>query len=151
MHRTDGPAALVSLIQFGFGPRHLYVGIDGPQAMRGLLLDGREIRLTFLTPEGLQFAAGHSDGRLVGRYRDHARGGSEAPGRTVDPARAVLAAGTVLEVALPLADLGLNANQPVAFVVGVYRGDEEVERHPDTRPITLKVPDGAFEAHQWRV
>ena len=57
----------------------------------------------------------------------------------------------MLELAVPLADLGLAAGQPVAFFVAVFDdGGAELERHPAHRPIELLTPDALFEARHWR-
>ena len=62
-----------------------------------------------------------------------------------------MAVGTVLELALPLADLGLTQGAPVAFFLAVYAGGEsEIERHPAHGPIELVTPDAEFEARHWR-
>jgi hypothetical protein len=62
-----------------------------------------------------------------------------------------VAAGTVLELALPLADLGLTPGVALAFFLAVYAGgDSEIERHPAHRPIELVTPDAEFEARHWR-
>jgi hypothetical protein len=65
---------------------------------------------------------------------------------------ASFAVGSVLEVALPLADLDVTEGQAVAFFVAVYESDSgaEVERHPEYRPIELVAPDALFEARHWR-
>jgi hypothetical protein len=61
-----------------------------------------------------------------------------------------LAAGTILELAIPLADLGVTAGDAVVFFVAVYDGaGNELERHPPNRPIDVEVPDAAFGARQW--
>jgi hypothetical protein len=65
----------------------------------------------------------------------------------------VVAAGTVLEIAVPLADLRLPATGArVAFFVTVYDARQrELERHPAHRPIEAEVPDAGFEARNWTV
>ncbi len=68
----------------------------------------------------------------------HGRGGAAA------------GVGAVLEVALPLTDLGAAPNARLAFFVAVYDPlSTERERHPEHRPIEMTVPDGAFEARHW--
>ena len=58
---------------------------------------------------------------------------------------------TVLELAVPFADLGLAADEPVAFFVAVFdEAGAELERHPAHRPIELVTPDALFEARHWR-
>jgi hypothetical protein len=59
-----------------------------------------------------------------------------------------VAAGSVLEVAVPLSDLGVRDGD-VSFFVAVYEGDAEVERHPAHRPIETAIPDARFEARNW--
>jgi hypothetical protein len=64
-----------------------------------------------------------------------------------------VAAGTVLEIALPLEDLHLPAaGARVAFFVAVSDARRsELERHPAYRPIEAEVPDAGFEARNWTV
>jgi hypothetical protein len=63
------------------------------------------------------------------------------------PGRAAVAAGQVLEVAVPIADLGTGR---VSFFVTVHEGATgEVERHPASRPIDAEAPDARFEARNW--
>ena len=63
-----------------------------------------------------------------------------------------MAVGTIVELAIPLTDLGLAAAQPVSFFVAVYDGrGAEIERHPADRAIELAVPDASFDASHWRV
>ena len=67
------------------------------------------------------------------------------------PGHAVVAAGTVLEVGLPLVDLNITARgTAIAFFVAVYANGGEAERHPAHRPIDLVSPDALFEARHWR-
>ena len=79
------------------------------------------------------------------------------------PGGAAVAAGRLLEVALPLADLGRRpldagtapSDQPasrVAFFVAVYdAAGAELERHPAYHPIETEVPGRGFEARNWTV
>jgi hypothetical protein len=68
------------------------------------------------------------------------------------PGGAKVAAGTVLEIALPFSDLHLKAGDPLAFFVAVYDADDgEVERHPANVPIDTEVPDAQFEMRHWSV
>lgn len=148
MHRTDHRPAAVALVRFGFDRERLFVRLDGAQSMVDLLADGREVSLKFFTPDGVRFSVRQRLGRLTGSFWDRRSGEPDWVER--GPGGAVLAAGTVLELALPLADLRVSPGQPVSFFVAVYEGDEEVERHPANRPIELMAPDEGFEAQQWR-
>ncbi len=127
MHRTDASPAAVSAIRFGFGRGHLFVRIDGAQPLHDLLNRG-EVRLTFVAPEGVQFVAAMNDGRPVGRYREQAK--TPSGWRDRGAGGASVAAGDVLELSLPLADLSLSPGQAVAFVVEVHLAGVELERHP---------------------
>jgi alpha-amylase/alpha-mannosidase (GH57 family) len=171
MHQTDRPAALINLVQFGFDRKHLYVRLDGARRLVDLLAEGYEFSLKFLQPDGVRFSIRARDGLVSGVYWDHRTG----PPRWVErgPGGSVVAAGTVLEIAVPLDDLHLRARGPsavgapaagvpaagapavdgrVAFFVAVYDARQsELERHPAHRPIEGEVPDARFEARNWSV
>jgi hypothetical protein len=100
-----------------------------------------------------------SSGRLVGTFwdrrttpRKRAAGGNGVQWVERGAGGASVAAGSVLEMALPLADLNVTAGQPVAFFVAIYESETgaEIERHPEYRPIELVAPDEMFEARYWR-
>jgi hypothetical protein len=51
---------------------------------------------------------------------------------------------------VPFSDLDTGAGMPVAFFVAVYdAASAERERHPEHRPIELRVPDARFVANLW--
>ena len=55
----------------------------------------------------------------------------------------------MLELGLPLVDLGVAGGR-LAFFVAVYDArDAELERHPAHRLIELDVPDDTYEARNW--
>lgn len=150
MHQTAGRTAAMTTVHFGFGERDLFVRVDAEAAMVDVLAEGREVSLKFLSPDGLRYSIRQVDGRLTGRWWDRRVDGPTPQWVERGPGAASLAAGTVLEVALPLADLGVAAGEAVSFFVAVYDGDLEVERHPQHRPIALTVPEAAFAAQHWR-
>jgi alpha-amylase/alpha-mannosidase (GH57 family) len=57
----------------------------------------------------------------------------------------------ILELAIPLADLGWNRRDVAAFFVQVLDQDVELERHPDIGTLSLTVPDELFAAENWWV
>ena len=61
-----------------------------------------------------------------------------------------MAAGDILEVAIPFAALGLRPAAPFAFFVTIHNHATEVERHPANRPIESVVPEPAFEELNWK-
>ena len=151
MHQTDRRPSAVSLVHFGFGAERLYVRVDTAARAIDLLAGGRELSVKFVTPAGVRFSVRQAGGRLTGRFWDRRQ---EAEPHWVErgPGGAALAAGTSLELAIPLSDLGVSAGQPLEFFLAIYddRG-AETERHPAQRPIELTAPDGLFSTRQWRV
>jgi hypothetical protein len=147
----------LTLIAFGFDERRFYLRVDGARPLKDLLSDGYSVSVTFLKPEGRRVLVRHADGdagrvsptlwvrnALTGAWADHSRlsaGGLEA------------AAGTVLELAVPLADLwrpqGVAGDAVALFVAMTDRDGAELERHPPFRPIEAAVPDAWFEARNW--
>ena len=153
MHRATEQTALVSLLQFGFDRERLFVRVDTGQKAVDLLADGREMSLKFMIPPGVRFSVRQELGRLTGAYWDRREADPGRPALWVErgPGGATIAAGTILELALPLADLGLAAGAPVSFFLAVYAGgDLETERHPAHQPIELITPDAEFESRHWQ-
>jgi len=111
------------------------------------------VSLKFLTPPGVRFSIRQQFGRLVGTFWDRHEAKPSRPAFWVErgPGDATLAAGSVLEIALPLADLGVAAGEVVSFFVALYAaGGVETERHPAHQPIDLQAPTADFEARHWR-
>ena len=152
MHRTEPRAATLARVHFGFDHERLFVRIDGMRRLVDLLAEGRELSLMFLTPDGVRFSVRRKDGQVSGTIWDRRSFHrlDRASGWSAGSAGSEVAAGTVLEVALPLTTLGLAAGQAVSFFVAVYELGVEVERHPAYRPIELVSPDRRFGADQWR-
>ncbi len=148
MHQAARAPAELTLVQFGFDQAHLYVRLDARRPLVDLLAGGYTFSLTFMQPQGVRFSVRQAFGRLTGRYwaREDGRWSERGPGG------AVVAAGRVLELALPLADLAAGAGDRLAFFVAVSdENGAELERHPGHRPIDAAVPDGGFGARNWTV
>jgi hypothetical protein len=154
MHQIERRTPRLTLVQFGFDREHLFVRVDATRSIVDLLADGHEISLKFLHPEGVRFSVQQILGRLTGRFWDRrvvsTAGVTQAQWAERGPGKAAIAAGTVLEVALPLADIPVGTGDLVSFFVAVYHDGVEVERHPTHRPIELTPPDALFEARNWR-
>jgi alpha-amylase/alpha-mannosidase (GH57 family) len=150
MHQTAGRAAGVTAVHFGFNETHLFVRIDTEQPMVDVLATGRELSLKFLTPPGVRYSVRQAFGRLIGGWWLRRPDGAQARWVERGPGGATLAAGTILEVRLPLTDLDVAPGGTVSFVVAVFEGDVETERHPAHRPITLTAPTATFAAEHWR-
>ena len=147
MHRSERTTPALTQVHFGFDAERLFVRVDGPEPMVDLLAGGREISLTFLNPADLRYTIRQADGRLIGSFAT--RHNSDPAWLEDGPRGASLAAGAILEVALPIAALGLSPGAVVAFFVAVSRGGIESERHPSDQPIHATVPTGAFAARLW--
>jgi alpha-amylase/alpha-mannosidase (GH57 family) len=57
----------------------------------------------------------------------------------------------ILEVGIPLSELGWQTRQAAAFFVQLLDQDVELERHPDFGTLNLTVPDELFAAENWWV
>ena len=150
MHQIDRPAPVLTQVQFGFDRDRLYVRLDGVRPMLDLLAAGYEFSLKFLHPHGVRFSVLARGGRLTGTFWDW----QTAAPHWVERGRGSgqVAAGTLLEIAVPLADLrpaGIASDRDLSFFVAVYRENREMERHPGHRPIETRVPDAEFESRHW--
>jgi alpha-amylase/alpha-mannosidase (GH57 family) len=146
MHQSERRERLLTTVRFGFGDDRLYVRLDGRRALLDLLAQGFEFSLKFLRPDAVRFSVKQDAGRLTGHFWDRR---SEAP-HWFERGRggAAIAAGPLLEIAIPLSDLGDPAR--VSFFVAVYdQASAEIERHPAHRPVETEVPDATFEARNW--
>jgi alpha-amylase/alpha-mannosidase (GH57 family) len=148
MHQAEHLPSILTLVRFGFDRERLYVRLDARRALVDLLAEEYEFSLKFLQPAGVRFSVRQRVGRLTGLFWD--RDPATATWTERGPGGAVVAAGTVIELGLPLADLGVAPGDAIAFFVAVYdAANTEMERHPAHRPIEAEVPDAAFEARQW--
>ena len=57
----------------------------------------------------------------------------------------------ILELGIPLADLGWKQREQAAFFIQLLDQDVELERHPDIGTLNLAVPDELFAAENWWV
>jgi hypothetical protein len=133
---------------FGFDRYRFYVRLDAVRRMVDLLAEGLEISLTFLRPEGVRFVVTRTLGRLAGTFLEKGADGQSWVER--GPRGSTVAAGTVVEMALPLRELDETAGAALTFFVAICdAGGNEVERHPAHQPVQLTIPDERFEARNW--
>lgn len=57
----------------------------------------------------------------------------------------------IVEIGVPLTQLGWDQDDQVAFFVQLLDGDVELERHPELGTFSFTVPDDEFEVTNWRV
>ena len=149
MHQIGRPAPLLTVIRFGFSRDRLFVRLDGQTPLIDMLTDGHEVSLKFLAPGGVRFSVQDSPAGLAFGFWDRI---PEPPfWRPRGAGGAAVSAGRVLEIAIPLEQLGMMPGSRIVFFVAVYgAGNAERERHPANRAIELTAPDDLFEARHWR-
>jgi alpha-amylase/alpha-mannosidase (GH57 family) len=155
MHRIGRPSSAIRMVRFGFDRTHFYVRVDGVEPMIDLLGQGREVRLQFLAPAGVRFVVRSEAGRLSGAFWRRDETAETLPPAAPDGVDAgaqgaAVAAGQILELALPLAALGARDGSMLSFFVAVAEAGRETERQPAHGPIEAEVPDGLFAARHWR-
>jgi alpha-amylase/alpha-mannosidase (GH57 family) len=148
MHRSERQPPVVRCVGFGSDANRLYIRVDGHGGMLHALADGREVSVAFAAPAERRFVVRSVDGRLRSTFLEP--GGSATPAANPDmPRGASVAAGGILEIAIPLDAIGAQAGDVITFYVTVGHGDVEVERHPADQPIQVTVPDASFAARFW--
>jgi hypothetical protein len=148
MHRTDGHSGLLSAVFFGFDRERLYLRVDGIQPMTSLLAAGQLCSVTFLRPSGLRFVVRQVSGLTTGTFFERSARGADWIERGSRGSAA--AAGTVLEVALPLRELDDTAGATLVFFVTLHdAAGNELDRQPSYEALRVTVPDERFEARNW--
>ena len=147
MHQVTAPATVLTLIEFGFNVEHLFVRVDGIRGMAELLAEGTEVSLNFLKPAGVRVTLRMVNGVVEAAILE--RGSTGEPLLPVSCLELSAAAGRVLELRIPFDCLRLRAGSPMAFLVVLHRGAQEIEHYPRHRAIELIVPDRQFAAVNW--
>ncbi|HZR27001.1 MAG TPA: glycoside hydrolase family 57 protein [Vicinamibacterales bacterium] len=151
MHQTSGPAVGLTAIHFGFDADRLLVRVDAERPLVDVLAEGHEVSLKFVTPAGLRFSVRQEFGRVAGRLWQRRTDHSTILWTDRGPGQAVVAVGTVLEIGVPLSDLGVDVGAVVEYFVAAFDPNgAELERHPAHRPIKLTVPDAHFATRHWQ-
>jgi hypothetical protein len=146
MHQAERRAVLVTEVLYGVDRRRLYVRVDASRPLKELLEAGYEFSLTFLDPDGVRYSVRAVDGRPAGAYCDRL---GEPPVWARRPGgHAEVAAGTILEIALPFGELTPRGRLSFFLVLQDAAG-VEVERHPAHRSVDVDVADARFEASNW--
>jgi hypothetical protein len=141
MHHGPG---LASALHYGFDEQRLFLRLDfhagPPGADVDLLMDVHEpheagIRVRSLSSGPCEVVWDRSN-----RY---------ASGGAVEGASAVM--GSVLELALPLRSLGLEAGKGAVIVLRLARAGVTLESLPPGEALRLEAPDGSVETEMWSV
>ncbi len=145
MHQVSDHAQAITAIAFGFDFRNLFIRVEGPISMRDVLADGIAVTVRFLKPTGHQLTIRLVDGQTMADLST--RGTGVVRGESGVRA----AAGDILEVQVGFHSLGLEAGDPVAFIVAIHRGAMELEHHPGRQPFELNVPGTQSISRIWTV
>jgi alpha-amylase/alpha-mannosidase (GH57 family) len=139
MHQIDAGGRTLTRVQFGFDRAHLFLRLDAERPLVDLLAEGYAFSFTFLEPH---------------QHRVDIQGPAAVTwtGKADRLIRAV--AGTILEVAIPLAGLEAQPGELMAFFVSATSpqaaGVRDTERVPAHRAIHVVVPGPQFSGDNWR-
>ena len=137
----------VKKLLFGFDLENLYLRLDFNGLAGQKLADGTRCSVNFTIPADRRLVLYGTARGPVAELHQRTPSGSWAVAAAATPK---VAAGEILEAALPFADLGLRPNNPFAFFVSIQNGGQELERHPTLRPVESFVPEPAFERLNWK-
>ena len=148
MHQVDRRPQFLTRLRFGFDLERLYVRMDASGPIDELLAEGYSFTVTFLQPAGVRLLVRRVGERTLGSIWIRRTGQDQWVEHTF---RGNVAAGMILEIEVPLADLsGAQAAGEVAFVATACNvGGVEIERHPLARPVRVQLPTPDFEARNW--
>ncbi len=135
MYRAE---RIVGKIHFGSDERALFLRVD--------LRKWEPVALTveFHQPAGVLVRTGVLARGGAGEFTIEKAGGEKLT-------RTSLVVGDSIEFALPLADLGLAGEAPVAFQVRVFRDGIERECYPENAPIQFTLLGADFALRNWIV
>jgi alpha-amylase/alpha-mannosidase (GH57 family) len=141
VHRTPVTGAMhhasqrLRALRFGVGGERLNVLVEGAIPMSDLLAVA-DVALSFPGPQPLRYRFRRADSGAVAILRET----RSAMGWVPSPTAAAAAAGSVLEVGVPLAELQRGPGGALEFRALVLQDGTEVERHPEAQPIAV-VPE----------
>ncbi|OGF04420.1 MAG: hypothetical protein A2509_11975 [Candidatus Edwardsbacteria bacterium RIFOXYD12_FULL_50_11] len=119
-----------SQVHFGFDPGNFYLRLDpSPGSNLGSLGDAR-LKVELLSPV-----------RRTMIFRLKEQQGPEG---------CLIAADRIVEMKIPFELTGAKAGESVGLLLILEEGGNELEKHPDGPPITIKVPGRDFEDHYWQ-
>jgi len=125
----------VRALRFGVGAERLNVLVEGSVPMAELLARA-DLALSFPGPLPLRYRFQREDSGALTILRET----RSAMGWIPSPTRAAAAAGSVLEIGVPLDELQPGPGGALEFRAVVLEDGTELERHPDAKPISV-VPE----------
>jgi alpha-amylase/alpha-mannosidase (GH57 family) len=143
-----GAESIISRIYFGFDLENLYLRIDDGGSLVHELEQGTRLKLLFLTPEDKEVVVEQlkGDTGAIAVLRDVKQAGSVS-----DVHALAFAIGSILEMGVRFADLGVRAGTQIRFFVILERGGLEIERCPNRGPVSIDVPTEEFGLVNWYV
>jgi alpha-amylase/alpha-mannosidase (GH57 family) len=138
------PDGRIGDLYFGFDEDRLLLRFDARSGtIRERLADVDTLRIAFHEPAGFELLISHPGWQnpILQLYRKDVAVSESA----------VQAAGdAILEIALPLASLGVSTDDPVQFFVELLVRDQSIERIPAEGAIESSVPSPEFEMMMWQ-
>jgi alpha-amylase/alpha-mannosidase (GH57 family) len=125
----------VRALRFGVGAERLNVLVEAALPMAELLASA-DLALSFPGPQPLRYRFHRGDSGGVAILRET----RSAMGWIPSPTGAAAAAGSVLEIGVPLAELQRAPGGAVEFRALVLENGTELERHPEAQPLSV-VPE----------
>jgi len=145
MWKAEG---IFTAILFGWSLDHLYFRLDPDDASRDRQ-SGMVVEISLLCPRQT-FRLSFSLASTGTDYFTLSHGSSPDSWREIASYPSI-ARRTVLELGVPIKDLGLEPGQEVRLSLMVLEHNLEVARYPYQNPTTLIVPGPEFDAASWRV
>jgi alpha-amylase/alpha-mannosidase (GH57 family) len=146
MHQVAELGVGLTLVEFGFDLKSLYIRADGAGPMRQILSAGLDLSVSFLTPSGLRILVRVEGEDCTARLLKPGPDGAPTPTECLGLQVGV---GTIAELRIPFASIGLQANDPVGILVALSRESGAPEHHPRHRLIEFMVPDHRFGSLNW--
>jgi alpha-amylase/alpha-mannosidase (GH57 family) len=140
---TRVAAGLLSHIDFGFDAQRLFVRIDAAGPARLHLSPVDEIVLRFLEPAETAVS-------LTGLDQPTPTVALVRGGAPVSDHACQAAIDDIVELEIPLVDLGLEPGDVVSFIVDIQADGHSVERAPAEGGIELTVPAPDFDRRMWQ-
>jgi alpha-amylase/alpha-mannosidase (GH57 family) len=131
---------IIKQIYFGFDLQHLHLRIDAQTSWK--VSKPMELLLSFNGAEEKKLVVKLPIGGL--KSAAHWKNGQDTKFDSFSLAK-------VLEISIPLSDLGWKPKEKVKFGVEVLQDSAQTECHPDSGLIELEVPDASYESATWRV
>jgi alpha-amylase/alpha-mannosidase (GH57 family) len=128
----------VRAVRFGADRRHLGLLVEPSTGSLRDLLDAAEVVVIFPGPESLRYRV-----RWDGAKAVVTREAWTEMGWIAGETRALVAVGSVLEMAIPRHELAPGPGQRLEFRILVVQNGTELERHPETGPIELGLEEVA--------